>query len=108
MAKFVARRLLMLVVALLVSSFVIFISLDLAPGDPLATLSGGRTLSPAARRALSHEYHLDQPVLTRYWHWLADALHGDLGTSIAYREPVSTLIGQRIGVTAELVLFAGS
>ncbi len=33
-------------------------------------------------------------------------LHGDLGTSIAFREPVSTLIGQRIGVTAELVLYA--
>ena len=48
MAKFVARRLLMLVVALLVSSFVIFISLDLAPGNPLATLSGGHTLTPAA------------------------------------------------------------
>jgi peptide/nickel transport system permease protein len=107
MARFVARRLLMLIVALLVSSFVIFISLDLAPGNPLATLSGGHTLSPAAQRALSREYHLDQPVLTRYWHWLTGALHGDLGISIAFREPVSTLIGQRIGVTAELVLFAG-
>jgi peptide/nickel transport system permease protein len=106
-AKFVARRFLMLIVALLVSSFVIFISLDLAPGSPLATLSGGHTLSPAAQRALSREYHLDQPVLTRYWHWLTGALHGDLGVSIAFREPVSTLISQRIGVTAELVLFAG-
>lgn len=107
MLKFVSRRLVMLVVALLVSSFVIFISLDLAPGNPLATLSGGRTLSPAAQRVLTHEYHLDQPVLERYWHWLTDALHGNLGISISFREPVSTLISQRIGVTAELVLYAG-
>ena len=86
----------------------IFISLDLAPGNPLATLSGGRTLSPAAQRVLTHEYHLDQPVLERYWHWLTGALlHANLGTSIEYREPVSSLIGQRIGVTAELVLYAG-
>jgi peptide/nickel transport system permease protein len=107
MLKFAARRALMLVVALIVSSFVIFISLDLAPGNPLATLSGGRTLAPAAQRVLRHEYHLDEPVLTRYWHWVTGALHGDLGTSISFREPVSTLIGQRIGVTAELVLYAG-
>jgi peptide/nickel transport system permease protein len=107
MVKFTARRALMLLVALLVSSFVIFISLDLAPGNPLATLSGGRTLSPAAQRVLTHEYHLDQPVMTRYWHWLTGALHGNLGTSISFREPVATLIGQRIGVTAELVLYAG-
>jgi peptide/nickel transport system permease protein len=106
--RFAGRRALMLVVALLVSSFVIFISLDLAPGNPLATLSGGRTLSPAAQRVLTHEYHLDQPVLERYWHWLTGALlHANLGTSIEYREPVSSLIGQRIGVTAELVLYAG-
>ncbi|HEX5195022.1 MAG TPA: ABC transporter permease [Solirubrobacteraceae bacterium] len=107
MVKFTARRALMLLVALVVSSFVIFISLDLAPGNPLATLSGGRTLSPAAQRVLTHEYHLDQPVMTRYWHWLTGALHGNLGTSISFREPVATLIGQRIGVTAELVLYAG-
>jgi peptide/nickel transport system permease protein len=107
MGKFAARRGLMLIVALIVSSFVIFISVDLAPGNPLATLSGGRTLSPVAQRVLEHEYHLDEPVLTRYWHWVTNALHGNLGTSIAFREPVSTLIGQRIGVTAELVLYAG-
>lgn len=107
MARFVARRLLMLVVALIVSSFVVFISLDLAPGDPLSVLTGGRTLPPAALNALRHQYHLDDPLLARYWHYITGVvLHGDLGTSIAFREPVSTLISQRIGVTAELVLYA--
>lgn len=107
MARFVARRLLMLVVALIVSSFVVFISLDLAPGDPLSVLTGGRTLPPAALNALRHQYHLDDPLLTRYWHYITGVvLHGDLGTSIAFREPVSTLISQRIGVTAELVLYS--
>jgi peptide/nickel transport system permease protein len=106
-ARFVGRRLAMLVLALLVSSFVVFISLDLSPGDPLSTLTGGRTLSPTALNVLRNQYHLNDPLFTRYWHYLTGVvLHGDLGTSIAFREPVSTLISQRIGVTAELVLYA--
>jgi peptide/nickel transport system permease protein len=103
---FAARRLAMLVAALLVSSFVIFASLELAPGDPLATLSGGRTLPPEALAQLRSEYRLDDPFLTRYVHWLGGVLHGDLGSSIALREPVSTLIGERAGVTIQLVLYA--
>jgi peptide/nickel transport system permease protein len=106
MPKFLARRAAMLVAALLVSSFAIFASLDLAPGDPLATLSGGRTLPPEAVAQLRAQYHLDDPFLSRYVHWLGNALHGDLGTSIAFREPVSNVISARIGVTIELVAYA--
>jgi peptide/nickel transport system permease protein len=104
--RFVARRGAMLVAALLVSSFVIFASLDLAPGNPLSSLSGGRTLPPEAQAQLRSQYHLDDPFLSRYWHWLTSALHGDLGTSIALREPVSSVIGERAGVTAALVVYA--
>src|SRR5919197_1296063 len=107
MARYVLRRLAMLVAALLVSSFVIFAGLQLAPGSPLAALSGGRSLPPAAEAALRARYHLDDPFLAQYWHWLTAALHGDLGRSIALRENVSTIIGQRIGLTAELVALAG-
>jgi peptide/nickel transport system permease protein len=106
MLAFVARRLAMLVVALLVSSFVIFAGLQLAPGDPLAALSGGRSLSPETLATLRAQYHLDDPFLVQYWHWLIGALHGDLGQSIAQRESVSTIISQRAGVTTELVLLA--
>src|SRR3954468_3067988 len=106
MGSFVARRTAMLAAALLVSSFVIFGSLELAPGDPLATLSGGRTLPPEALAQLRAEYHLDDPFLTRYVHWLGGVPRGDLGPSTALREPVSTLIGERAGVTVQLVLYA--
>jgi peptide/nickel transport system permease protein len=108
MRTFIARRVGLLVLALIVSSFVIFLSLNLAPGDPIAVLSGGRTLSPQAVHALRAQYHLDDPLLTRYWDYVKGVvLHFNLGTSIQYREPVSSLIGQRIGVTAELVAYAG-
>src|SRR5689334_13474920 len=107
MGSFVARRAGMLVAALLVSSFVVFASLDLAPGDPLSTLSGGRTLPPEAVAQLRAQYHLDDPFLARYVHWLGNVvLHGDLGQSIAFRESVTTVIGARIGTTIDLVLYA--
>jgi peptide/nickel transport system permease protein len=96
----------MLLATLLVSSFVIFGALFLAPGSPIAVLSGGRSLPADAVRILEARYHLNEPFLTQYWLWLNGVLHGDFGISIALREDVSTLIASRIWTTAALVLFA--
>jgi peptide/nickel transport system permease protein len=104
--RFVARRLAMLVATLLVASFAIYASLSIAPGDPLSVLTGGRTLPPEALAVLRARYHLNDPLLVQYWHWLVGALHGDLGTSIALRESVNALIGERALVTFELVAYA--
>jgi peptide/nickel transport system permease protein len=106
MLRFVGRRLAMLVLTLLVASFAIYGSLSIAPGNPLSVLTGGRTLPPETMATLRARYHLDEPLLAQYWHWLTSALHGDLGTSIALRESVNTLIGERAGVTLELVAYA--
>ena len=96
----------MLAATLLVSSFVIFSALYLAPGNPIAVLSGGRTIPPDAIKILEARYHLDQPFLTQYWIWLTNAMHGDLGISITLRENVSELITQRAGTTLGLVLYS--
>lgn len=106
MAAFALKRLALLVTTLLVSSFAVFGALYLAPGNPLAVLSGGRTLPPEAVTALEQRYHLDDPFLVRYWHWLTSALQGDFGDSIAAREPVSAVIGERVGTTAALIALA--
>ena len=103
---FVARRLAMLVASLLVASFVIFGALYLAPGNPVAALSGGRSLPASSLRVLEARYHLNQPFLAQYWYWLENAVHGNLGISIVLKENVSTLIGSRIWTTAGLVLYA--
>jgi peptide/nickel transport system permease protein len=103
---FFGRRLAMLVASLLVASFVIFGALYLAPGNPIAALSGGRSLPPSSLRVLEARYHLNQPFLTQYWYWLENALHGNLGISITLRENVSQLIASRIWTTAGLVLYA--
>jgi peptide/nickel transport system permease protein len=106
MLRFAARRLAMLVLALLVASFVIYASLSIAPGDPLAVLTGGRTLPPEAMAVLRARYHLDESLPVQYWHWLTSAVQGDLGDSIALRESVNAVITQRAAVTFELVLYA--
>jgi peptide/nickel transport system permease protein len=104
--QFLARRLAMLLATLLVSSFVIFSALYLAPGNPIAVLSGGRSLPPESVKVLEDRYHLNDPFLTQYWIWLTNALHGDLGISILLRTNVSDLIVQRAGTTAGLVLYS--
>lgn len=106
MARFLLRRLAMLVVTLLVSSFVIYSAMYLAPGNPIATLTGGRTPSHQAIEVLEERYHLNDPFLVRYVRWLGNAVTGDLGVSIQLRQDVSTLITQRIGTTVQLVLYA--
>jgi peptide/nickel transport system permease protein len=104
--RFLLRRTAMLVVTLLVSSFVIYGSLYLAPGNPIATLSGGRTLPEASVAVLEERFHLNDPFLTRYWEWLKGVFRGDFGISIALRENVSSLIAARVWTTAALVLYA--
>jgi peptide/nickel transport system permease protein len=104
--RFIIKRLVTLVLTLLASSFVIYSSLYLAPGNPIATLTGGRTPSPEAIAILEHRYHLDEPFLVRYWLWLKAALTGDFGVSIPHRQEVSDIITERAPVTLGLVLFA--
>ena len=98
-----ARRLLRALGTLLVSSFLIFAALYLAPGSPLGYLTHGHTLSPAAIHSIEAQYHLNKPFLERYWLWLTGVLHGDLGRSTITREPVTSLLAPRLGVTFTLV-----
>lgn len=100
------RRLGVMAATLLVSSFVIFGALYLAPGTPLAALSGGKNLPPSAVRVLDRRFDLNQPFLVRYWHWLTGVLHGDLGYSVVHQSNVSTLLGQELPISAELILYA--
>jgi peptide/nickel transport system permease protein len=106
MIRLVAGRLAGLLATLLLSSFVIFGALYLAPGDPIAFLTGGKTVSPEALAALRAQYNLDDPFPVAYVNWLVGVLQGDFGRSVVNGESVSTLIGARAGNTAMLVLVA--
>ena len=78
----------------------------LAPGDPLEFLIGPElaTLSPAQRQRVLHEVGFDRPVLEQYFGYLVSIARGDLGRSIRYGGPVRSILADRIGWTALLIL----
>jgi peptide/nickel transport system permease protein len=106
MLRFLFHRLVRLVVTVFVASFAIYSAMYLAPGNPIAALTGGRTPSPEAIKVLEERYHLNDPFWVRYFRWIGNAFKGDLGVSIPLREDVSTLIAQRVGTTIQLVIYA--
>lgn len=106
MIRFVALRLAEGVVTLVLSSFLIFGALYLAPGDPLGYLIGNRTLAPEAIAALREHYRLDDPFFTRWFSWIGDVLTGQLGQSITYRDDVVNLLASRLVTTASLITYA--
>jgi peptide/nickel transport system permease protein len=105
---FLGKRLAMLLATLLVASFAIYGALYLAPGSPIAALTGGRSVPPEVLAQLEERYNLNEPFLVRYGIWLSGVVRGDLGESIPLRQDVSTIIGQRIGVTLQLVMFTAA
>ncbi|MFE4457540.1 ABC transporter permease [Nocardia tengchongensis] len=105
MRRFLLRRAALLLATLFIASIAIYAAMYLAPGDPIAVLTGGRQVTPEARAILTERYHLNDPLPVRYWYWLTSALHGDLGYSVGARENVSTLIAQRAPTTMMLVVY---
>jgi peptide/nickel transport system permease protein len=106
MLRFIARRLLLSVVTLFIVSLVVFVGVELLPGD-LATAFLGREATPTRLESLRVELGLDRPALERYLNWLGDAIQGDLGMSLARKEPIAELIGLRLRNTLLLGLTAG-
>jgi peptide/nickel transport system permease protein len=100
--RFLGIRLAGTAVVLLVLSFGIYCLLYVAPGSVEQTLLGNRPATETTRAAVRAQYHLDDPLLLQYGRWLADAVQGNLGTSIRSGEPVDTAISARAGLTLEL------
>ncbi|MFB7211340.1 ABC transporter permease [Streptomyces sp. NPDC056255] len=103
---FLARRLAALAAVLLAASFLVYGLLYMVPGGPMAFLLGSRSGTPEQIAAIRREYRLDDPFLIRYAGWLGDALHGDFGRSLVYRQDVADLMSTRLGTTALLVLYS--
>ncbi|MGF1456466.1 MAG: ABC transporter substrate-binding protein [Alphaproteobacteria bacterium] len=98
-------RLAGLAITLAAASLVVFVLVEIVPGDPARFMMGlqADANSVAAVRA---ELGLDRPAPVRYLTWIAGLLQGDFGISYTYRVPVSDLIVERIGVSAPLALMA--
>jgi peptide/nickel transport system permease protein len=97
--QYIIRRLLIAIPSLLGISLVLFTILALAPGDPFEELATNPAVPPEVRAALRAKFGLDDPVWTRYLHWITAMLQGDWGFSFVSRMDVDTLILQRLPVT---------
>jgi peptide/nickel transport system permease protein len=84
---------------------VIFIVLEVLPGDP-AAVTLGLNAAPEALAALRAEMGLDRPAAWRFLGWLGGLATGDLGLSYTYRVPVAQLVAERMAVTLPLALIA--
>ncbi len=105
--RFILRRLLLGLLVLVLVSLVVFLATQALPGDTARAILG-RTATPASLRALREQLHLNRPLIVQYTTWAAGLIHGDAGISLAAREPVTQLIGERIVNSAFLVLCAGA
>ena len=105
MLRYAAKRLISLMLSLVVASLVIFVVIEIVPGDP-ASYMLGLNAQPDTIQALREELGLTDGYITRYWTWISGFWHGDFGTSYTYRTPVAELISDRIWVSFPLALYA--
>jgi len=105
MSLFLFKRVLTLIATLIATSVIVFLVLEVLPGNAAQMLMGPDA-SPDAVAALATKLGLDQPAWARYWHWAGGLLTGDLGNSYAYGSPVSDLLLERLSLTIPLAVMA--
>jgi peptide/nickel transport system permease protein len=107
MAHFILWRVLQALLVLLVMSFVTYTLIGLMPGDPIDIMMASNPgATPEVAAALRKMYGLDQPLLLRYWHWLAAAVRGDFGYSRIHSQPVLHVLGPALWQTCKLITLA--
>jgi peptide/nickel transport system permease protein len=102
MPRYAARRLAEAVPLLLLITVAVFVVLQLLPGGPLAVYASDPSLSTDDLERLKAHFGLNDPIPIRYLKWLATILQGDLGYSQVTRQPVNTMIGDRLPNTLYL------
>ncbi len=102
---FLLKRLATFVATLAVASVVVFVVLELLPGNAAEVILGD-TATPESLAALNTQLGLDQPAFTRYIRWVGGLLQGQTANSISYDTPTAELIVQRLQVTLPLALMA--
>lgn len=104
MAKYIARRILQIIPLIVALSFLTFLLMDAAPGDPAQRrlAAQGIAIDEAVLEGAREEMGLNRPVLARYLDWLGGALRGDLGASYRDGLPVAHKLAGGIGATCVL------
>ncbi|WP_439529669.1 ABC transporter permease [Pannonibacter sp.] len=105
MLGFLIRRFLSLGLTLLLAALVVFVVLEVLPGDP-ARLMLGLEAREDTVQALREQMGLNRPVIERFFAWLGGLATGDLGISYTYSVPVADLVAARLPVTLPLAVLA--
>lgn len=104
-AAYVGGRLLALTLTFLAATVVVFLLIQVTPGDPAAYMMG-LNANPEAVAALRSQMGLDGSLAERYVDWIGGLARGDFGVSYTYRVPVGQLIAERMAVSLPLALMA--
>jgi peptide/nickel transport system permease protein len=110
MRSYIIRRILAMIPTLILASVVAFVIIQLPPGDFASSYAAtqaatGDIVSQEALETLRRDYGLNEPVITQYYKWMKGILtRGDYGLSFEHREPVASLIWERIWLTIWLSL----
>ena len=106
MVRFVIHRLLALIPLLIGVSFLVFLMLQLVPGDPVMMMLGEFSMATAKDvEALRQQLGFNDPLHVQYWNYFKDLVTGDLGTSMRTKKPVVDLILARLPSTFELTIY---
>jgi peptide/nickel transport system permease protein len=104
MLRYTVHRILIMIPTLIAISLIVFVIIQLPPGDYLSTYiaelqSQGEAVDEQKIQFLREQYGLDQPLLVQYAKWVWGLLQGDLGYSFEYGLPVSEVVGDRLFLT---------
>jgi len=108
--EYLIRRILYMLLTLFFVSIIVFVVIQLPPGDFLTSYiaqlaTSGESVNLETIEALKKQYGLDKPIWEQYLLWIWNVLHGDFGRSLLYNRPVSELIGERLAITFVISLF---
>jgi len=101
MLRYLLKRAFSLAATLLVASLLIFITIEIVPGDP-ASFMLGLNAQPETVKSLRAELGLDKSTVARYFAWVKGMLQGEFGTSYTYRTPVADMIADRLWISLPL------
>lgn len=105
MPAYIAGRFFSLALTLVVASLVIFLVLEVVPGDP-ASFMLGLNATPESAAALNEALGLNGTPPVRYFNWITGMLQGDFGISYSYKIPVAELVRERVWVSLPLAFYA--
>jgi peptide/nickel transport system permease protein len=107
MLAFILRRLAAMIPFVLLTSAAVFVLIQLPPGDYISTYAAQlaeseEAVDNATLANLRERLGLGEPMHVQYWKWIAGLVQGDFGYSFEWRQPVSALIAERMGLTVVL------